>query len=53
MTKRLFVNGLPYHVTGEILGNFFLACGAVKPLTVMLDNTADRSHGSAIVEVCG
>ncbi len=28
MTKRLFVNGLPYHLTGEILENFFLAYGA-------------------------
>jgi len=30
MTKRLFVNGLPYHVTGEILANFFLAYGALS-----------------------
>jgi len=44
---------LPYHVTGEILGNFFLACGAVKPLTVMIDNMADRSYVSAFVEVFG
>jgi len=43
MTKRLFVNGLPYHVTGEILENFFLAYGAVESVTVMLDNLADRS----------
>ncbi len=49
----LFVNSLSYHVTGEILGNFLLAYGAVKPLTVMIDTMADRSHGSAFVEVCG
>ncbi len=30
MTKRLFVNGLPYHLTGEILENFFLAYGALS-----------------------
>ncbi len=51
MTKRLFVNGLPYHITGEILENFFLAYGAVESVTVMLDNLADRSHGSAFVEM--
>jgi len=26
--ERLFVNGLPFHVTAEILENFFLAYGA-------------------------
>ncbi len=47
MTKRLFVNGLPYHVTGGILENFFLAYGAVESVTVMIDKMADRSRGSA------
>ena len=54
MTKRLFVNGLPYHVTGEILENFFLAYGAVESVTsgtVMIGTTADRSHRSAFVEM--
>ena len=51
MTKRLFVNGLPYHVTGEISENFFLAYEAVRSVTVMIDTIADRSHRSAFVEV--
>ncbi len=51
MIKRLFVNGLPYHVTGEILENFFLAYGAVEPVTVLIGTIADRSHRSAFVEV--
>ena len=51
MTKRLFVNGLPYHVTGEILENFFLAYGAVESVTVLIDTMADRSHRSAFVEM--
>jgi len=51
MTKRLFVNGLPYHVTGEILENFFLAYGAVESVTVMIGTMADRSHRSAFVEM--
>jgi len=51
MTKKLFVKGLPYHVTGEILEHLFLAYGAVESVTVMIDKLADRSHGSAVVEV--
>jgi len=51
MTKRLFVNGLPYHVTGEILENFFLAYGAVESVTVLIGTMADRSHRSAFVEM--
>ncbi len=51
MTKRLFVNGLPYHVTGEILENFFLAYGAVESVTVMIDKRVHRSQGSAWVEM--
>ncbi len=39
-TKKLFVNGLPYHVTGEILENLILAYGAVESVTVMIDNLA-------------
>ena len=51
MTKRLFVNGLPYHVTGQILENFFLAYGAVESVTVLIGTIADRSHRSAFVEM--
>ncbi len=51
MTRKLFVNGLPYHVTGEILENFFLACGAVESVTVLIGTIADRSHRSAFVEM--
>ena len=51
MTKRLFVNDLPYQVTGEILESFSLAYGAVESVTVMIDTMADRSHRSAFVEV--
>ncbi len=51
MTKRLFVNGLPYHVTGGILDNFFLAYGAVESVTVQIGTIADRSHRVAFVEM--
>ena len=51
MTKRLFDNGLPYHVTGQILENFFLAYGAVESVTVMIGTIAERSHRSAFVEM--
>jgi len=51
MTKRLFVKGLPHHVTGEILENFFLAFGMVESVTVKNDKLTDRSHRSAFVEM--
>lgn len=51
MTKRLFVNGLPHHVTGEILENFFLAFGMVESVTVLINKMSDRAHGSAVVEM--
>ncbi len=51
MTKRLFVNGLPHHITGEILEFFFLAFGMVESVTVMIDKMADRSHSAAFVEM--
>ena len=51
MTNRLFVNGLPHHITGEILENFFLAFGMVESVTVMIDKMADRSYRFAFVEM--
>ena len=51
MTRRLFVNGFPYHVTGEIPEIFFLAFGTVESVTATIDKKADRSHGFAFVEM--
>ena len=50
MTKKLFVNGLPYHVSGEILENFFLAFGTVESVKVT-GQQDDRFRGSAFVEM--
>lgn len=51
MTKRLFVDGLPDHVTGEILESFFSAYGTVESATVIIDKITDLSHGIGFVEM--
>ena len=48
MTKRLYVNGLPYNVTGEILGNLFSAYGTVESVTVMINKITDLPQGLAL-----
>ena len=51
MTKRLYIAGLPYHVTSEILENFFSAYGTVESATVMINKITDLSHGFGFVEM--
>ena len=54
MTKRLYVNGLPYHVTGEILENLFSTYGTVESVTVMINPITDLPDGFGFVEMsCG
>jgi len=51
MTKRLYVNGLPYNVTGEILKNLFSTYGTVESVTVMINKITDLPNGVGFVEV--
>ena len=51
MIKRLYIAGLPYHVTGEILENFFSAYGTVESATVMINKITDLSQGFGFVEM--
>ena len=51
MTKRLYVGGLPYHVTKEILENLFSAYGTVESVTVMINQITDLSDGFGFVEM--
>ncbi len=51
MTKRLYVEGLPYHVTDEILEYFFSACGTVESVTVMINKITDLPQGFGFVEM--
>jgi RNA recognition motif-containing protein len=51
MIKRLYIAGLPYHVTSEILENFFSAYGTVESATVMINKITDLSHGFGFVEM--
>ncbi len=51
MTKKLYVGGLPYHVTDEILEPFFSAYGTVESVTVMINKITDLSDGFGFVEM--
>ncbi len=51
MTKRLYVGGLPHHVTNEILENFFSAYGTVESVTLMINKITDLSDGFGFVEM--
>ncbi len=45
MTKRLYVSGLPHHVTDELLENLFSAYGTVESVTVMINKITDLPDG--------
>ena len=51
MTKRLYVGGLPSHVTHEILENLFSAYGTVESATLMINKITDLSDGFGFVEM--
>ena len=51
MTKRLYVNGLSYNVTGEILENLFSTYGTVESVTVMINKITDLPNGFGFVEM--
>ncbi len=51
MTKRLYVGGLPYNVTDDILKNLFSAYGTVESVTVMINKITDLPNGFGFVEM--
>ncbi len=51
MTKRLYVGGLPDHVTDDTLGNLFSAYGTVESVTVMINKITDLPQGFGFVEM--
>ncbi len=51
MIKRLYIAGLPYHVTSEILKNFFSAYGTVESAAVIINKITDLSQGFGFVEM--
>ncbi len=51
MIKRLYIAGLPYHVTGGILENFFSAYGTVESAAVIINKITDLSQGFGFVEM--
>ncbi len=51
MTKRLYVGGLQYNVTDEMLENLFSAYGTVESVTVMINKITDLPEGFGFVEM--
>ena len=51
MTKRLYVVGLAYNVTREILADRFSSCGTVESATVMINKITDLPDGFGFVEM--
>ena len=51
MTKRLYVGGLPYNVTDELLENLFSTYGTVETVTVMINKITDLPDGFGFVEM--
>ncbi len=51
MTKRLYVGGLPYNVTDEILKNLISTYGTVASVTVMINKITDLPQGFGFVEM--
>ncbi len=51
MTKKLYVGGLPYNVTDELLENLFSAYGTVESVTVMINTITDLPDGFGFVEM--
>jgi RNA recognition motif-containing protein len=51
MIKRLYVGGLPDHVTDDVLENLFSAYGTVESVTVMINKITDLPEGFGFVEM--
>ncbi len=51
MTKKLYVGGLPYNVTDELLENLFSAYGTVESVTLMINKITDLPDGFGFVEM--
>jgi len=51
MIKRLYVGGLPDHVTDDVLENLFSAYGTVESVTVMINKITDLPDGFGFVEM--
>ncbi len=51
MTKRLYVGGVPNHVTDKILKDLFSAYGIVESATLMINKITDLPDGFGFVEM--
>jgi RNA recognition motif-containing protein len=51
MASKLYVGGLPYSVTSEILRDHFAQCGSVESAAVITDRLTGQSRGFGFVEM--
>jgi len=51
MAKKLYVGGLPYSTTEDVLKSTFAKAGAVESATIIRDKMSGRSRGFGFVEM--
>src|SRR4030042_2906319 len=51
MAKKLYIGGLSYGTTEEVLKEAFLQAGPVESVTVIMDKMSGRSRGFGFVEL--
>lgn len=51
MANKLFVGGLPWSTTDDVLKTFFSQAGTVTSATVIIDKFSGRSKGFGFVEM--
>lgn len=51
MNKKLYVGGLPYSATDDMLKDAFAQAGAVDSATIIVDKMSGRSKGFGFVEM--
>lgn len=51
MATRLYVGGIPYETTEEVLQKFFVQAGEVVSVSILRDRETNRSRGFGFVEM--
>jgi len=51
MAKKLYVGGLPYSTTDDVLKEHFSQAGSVDSATIIVDKMSGRSKGFGFVEM--
>lgn len=51
MVTRLYVGGIPYETSEEVLQSFFVQAGEVASVNIIKDRETNRSRGFGFVEM--